>query len=141
MAFTAHGSLLKIGDGGSPVSYTTIAEITEFDMDISGETEEVTNHDTSPAYAEHVATFRNATVSGTLNYLPADSTHDATDGVLNDLDQGKNDRQFQIVWADDASTTWEFTAIVTSFNPSAPVDGALQADFELQMTGSFITIN
>lgn len=136
-ASAGFGASLKIGDGGSPVSYTTIAEVKDISgPEISLDTEDVTSHDSTDAWEEHIATIiRSGEVSFTINYDPSDSTHDNTDGLLNDLTNRKNDRKFRLVLPDSNNSQIDFTAIVTGFSDSVPVDGALEAEVTLKITG------
>lgn len=136
MAHAAIGTKLKIGDGGSPESFTTIAEV----VDISGpalsvDTADATHHSSSGDYEEVVPTvIRSGEVSFDINYLPTDSTHDATDGLLNDL-ENKTLRNFELIFTDGSNTKWSFSAYVTGFEESAPHDDKLDASVTLKVSG------
>ena len=137
MAIASYGTLLKIGDGGETESFTTIAGV----RDISGpalglDTEESTDHDSTDGVEEYVATIRRTgEVSFEINYEPAESTHDAGTGLIKDMTD-RTLRNFQLVFTDDASSTWEFSAFVTAFEPSAPVAGLLAASVTLRPSGA-----
>lgn len=136
-ASAAIGTLLKMGDGGSPTeTFTTIAEvITASGPDISVDTEDVTNHDSTNDWEEHIPTIlRSGEVTFGINYNPVAATHDATTGLLADL-EAKTLRNFQLVLPDDASTTWEFSAYVTGFSPTWDAAGKLGADVTLKPSG------
>ena len=53
----AFGTLLKLGDAGSPETFTTVAEITDLDgVDIKLDTDDATSHD-SNFWEESIATI------------------------------------------------------------------------------------
>lgn len=103
---------------------------------ISLDVEDVTSHDSEEAWEEVVATIlRTGEISLEIEYDPAAATHkNASGGLLYDLTT-RASTTYSIVFPDDASTTWEFTAFVVGFEPDAPVDGALTANVTLKITG------
>lgn len=135
-AIAGHGALLQIGDGADPENFTTIAEV----RDISGpalgqDTADVTSHDSTGGWEEHIGTIlRSGEVTFDVNYIPTDSTHDASAGLINDM-ENRTLRNFQLVFPDGSSTTWSFAALVTGFEPGAPVDGELTASVTLTPSG------
>ena len=78
-AISGYGTLLKIGDGGSPETFTTIGEV----RSISGpsmETDEidVTTHSSAAAgaFREFILGLIDAgSVEFDINYVPGDATH------------------------------------------------------------------
>jgi len=136
-AISSFGTLLKIGDGGGTESFTTIAEV----RDISGPgfeqgTEEVTHHTSPGRWKERIATLLDAgEVTFELNFLPAETTHSYSSGLLEDMVNGTK-RNFQLVFPDTGATTWTFPAIVANFEPTAPVEGKLTADVTLEISGA-----
>lgn len=136
-SYAAFGTLLKIGNAGSPETFTTIAQV----LDISGpgialDTEDVTNHSSTSGWEEVVATIkRSGEISFEINFDPAGATHDVDTGLLDDLDD-KTKRNFQLVFPDTGSTTWSFSAFVTGFEPAMPVTGKLTASVTLKLTGA-----
>ncbi|KKL69977.1 hypothetical protein LCGC14_2109540, partial [marine sediment metagenome] len=42
---------------------------------------------------------------------------------------------FQLIFPDSGTTTWSFAALVTGFEPSAPVDGPLTASVSMLISG------
>jgi len=135
-AIPAHGTLLKIGDGGGPETFTTISEVRELSgPEVSLDTEDVTSHDSTDGWEEVIGTIlRSGEVSATLNYVPTDGTHDASTGVINDM-QNRTLRNFEMVFPDSASTTWSFAALVTNFGPSEDADGILETEITLKLSG------
>lgn len=134
--YSALGTLLKQGDGGSPETFTTIAQV----RDISGpglsqEAVEVTHHSSTDGWREYVGgLFDGGEISFEIVYDPAEGTHDASTGLLKDMTD-RTVRNFELVFPDTGSTTWTFAALVTGFEPGAPVDGALTASVTLKLSG------
>ncbi len=136
-ALSAFGTLLKIGDGATPTeNFTTIAEV----KDISGPslelaTEEVTHHSSTGGWREKIGTLLSAgEVTFDLNFIPTEATHSYSTGLINDM-VNRTKRNFQLVFPDAGNTTWQFTALVTKFEPDEPVEGELGASVTLEVTG------
>ena len=73
-------------------------------------------------------------VSLDINYNPTHATHDASTGLIADM-VNRTVRNFQLVLPDANSTTWSFSALVTAFEPSEPIDDKLSASVTLKVTG------
>ena len=135
-ATAAYGTLLQLGDGGAPENFVTIAEV----LDIAGPTlgldvAETTSHDRPGGYEEWVGTIlRTGEVSFDVNFLPTDATQSFGAGLI--LDQANRTlRNFQLVFTDVGATTWAFAALVTGFEPAAPVADKLSASVTLKLSG------
>ncbi len=135
-AISSFGTLLKIGDGGDPENFTTIAEVQDIKPpSLELGTEEVTHHGSPGGWKEYVATLLDAgEVSFSLNFIPSDATQGYSTGLIADM-VNKTLRNFQLVFPDTGSTTWSFAAFVTGFEPDAPVEGKLSADVTLKISG------
>lgn len=134
-ASAGFGVQLQVSDGAS--TFTTVAEVTSLSgPELSTETADVTHHQSPGAWEEHVPTIlRSGEVSATINYLPTDSTHDNSAGVLSLL-SGKTQRDYKIIWPDASSTEWTLpSCIVSGFSPSAPTDDRLSAEVTLKPSG------
>lgn len=135
-AIASFGTLLKIGDGATAEAFTTIAEV----MDISGPSQTLaTAETTSQTSANKARTFIGTVLDGgevtfDINYEPAGATHDQTTGLIKDQTD-MTVRNFELVFPDAGTTTWSFAALVTNFEPTAPVDGALTASVTLKISG------
>lgn len=135
-ALASYATILKAGDGGSPENFATIAEV----LDIGGpslasEIADVTSHSSPNGWREKIATLLDGgEVTFDVNFIPGNATHSATTGLVADF-KARTRRNYQLVFPDVAQTTWEFTAIVSAFEPSAPVDGALTASVTLTISG------
>lgn len=135
-AIPAFGTLLKRGDGGAPETFTNVAEVQSLSgPEISVDTVDVTNHPSGAAtpWEDILPTLiRSGEVSMTLGFLPGTAGHKA---LLSDL-TGRIKRNWQMVFPDVGNTTWPFAAYVTKVGPQAEVDGALQADVTIKLTGA-----
>lgn len=136
-SLSAYGTLLKIGDGGTPEVFATIAEV----RDISGPslslaTEETTTHSSAPAsWRDHMATLHDAgEVTFDVSFVPTHATHNPTTGLLKAFADRRR-TNFQMVFPDVAATTWRFAAFVTGFEVGAPVEGILTASVTLKVVG------
>ena len=135
IAVSSYGTLLKIGDGGGTEVFTTIGEV----RDISGPalnvgTEEVTAHDGN-GWREFIATLKEiGEISFEINFNAA-ATQGFSSGLYNDA-SNKTKRNFQIVIPTTSAKTGSFTAIVTKFELTEPVEGVLRASITLQGTGA-----
>lgn len=135
MTIPSHGTLLNVGDGGSPTEvFTTIAKI----KDIGGPGFNRGTHDASTQttdWGEIVPGIKmGGAVSFDINLIPTDGTHDQNTGLLKDFIDGTK-RNFQLVFPDPGNTVWQFAAYVLSFEPDAPVDGLLTASLTVEITG------
>ena len=104
---------------------------------LSLDTEDVTSHDQATAWEEVVGTIlRSGEVTLDIVYDPAAATHKyAAGGLLYDF-YSRTAISCTLVFSDSASTTWTFNALVTGFEPSAPVDGYLGASVTFKPTGA-----
>lgn len=68
-----------------------------------------------------------------LNFVPGNATQSGTAGVLLDL-KNKTRRNWSLAYPD--ATALLFSAYITSFKPSAPVDGKLAGSVTLKLTGA-----
>lgn len=138
-ALSSYGTLLKMGDGATSENFSTIAEL----KDIGGPskslgTKEVTTHVSPGRAREFIATLiDNGEVTAQINFLPSDGTHDPVTGLQSALDDAVK-TNFQLVFPDDTDTTATFAAFVTAFKPAAPVDGSLDAEITLKLTGLIV---
>lgn len=134
---TATGTQIKIGDGGSPETFTAIGQV----RDISGPSFELGTEDAShhnSTWREYVPTLLDAgEVSFEIAFDPSDTTHysNAAGSLYNALET-RVKRNFQLVLPDAGGMEIAFSAYVTSFELKEPVEGLLTADVTLKLTGS-----
>lgn len=135
-AKSSFGSYLKIGNGGTTETFATIAEV----LDIEGpaleaETEDVTSHDSTDGWSEHIATvLSGGEVTFEVNWLPAHATQSFSAGLLKDM-TSRTLRNFQLVVPAASSITWSFAALVTGFEVALPVKGAQRSEITLLISG------
>lgn len=134
----AFGIVLEQGDTpdhqeGTTV-YTAIAQVADFSgPSLSAENIDVTAHDSTGAFREYVPSFLDAgEVSFTLNFDPGLTNH--TDFLNTYLNRELN--IYQLTFPDTGSTQWRFSAYVTGFEMSAPLDDKLSADVTLLIAGA-----
>lgn len=135
-AKSSFGTFLKLGDGATSETFTTIAEV----QDISGpklslDTEEVTSHSSTAGWAEFIGTLLDGgEVSFDINWLPAHATQSYSAGLLRDM-VNRTLRNFQLVVPAAATLTWTFAALVTAFEPDLPVKGKQGSSITLKLSG------
>ena len=135
-AISSFGTLLKIGDAGSPEVFTTIAEVTDIGgISLSTQTEDVTSHSSPGGFEEKIPTTHAVgPVKFSINFIPTGPTHSYSTGLIKDW-YNKTLRNFKVVFPDTGATTWPFAAYVTLVDIKAPVKGKLAADVTLDITG------
>ena len=133
-ATPAYGTLFKMGDGEVSETFSTIAEVGDFEApDIELETVDATSHD-SAGWEESIATIlKGNDPSFDINWIPSDGTHDETTGVLYSI-LNRVKKNFQIVLP-NAAKTFAFAAYVTKFTPKQPVKDKLSAGISMKITG------
>jgi predicted secreted protein len=132
---SAFGTVLSMGDGDTPTEgFDDVANVVKIGgPGLSLDTEDVTTHDSTNAWEEHVPTIlRSGEMTLDIIYDPNEGTHDATDGLISKAD-GKTLTNFIMTFPD--ATEWEFAAYVTGFEPDGSHDGALTASVSLKITG------
>lgn len=135
-ALDAYGTLLQIGDGGSPEAFTTIAEVTEISgPSLALDPLDVTAHTSPGAFREFIGGLLDGgEITATINYVPTEGTHDAGTGLLADM-IARTVRNFNLIFPDTGATSWRFPALVTAFEPAEPVDDRLSAEITLKVAG------
>jgi predicted secreted protein len=68
----------------------------------------------------------------TINYIPDNAIHQA----LRADRTARSEVDFKIIFTDGDSTNWDFSAFVTNFNVSGAVDGVIEAQVTLEITGA-----
>ena len=138
-AIAAIGTKLYLGTdvlSGTP-SYNLIANL----HSISGPTTsrdriDVTHQATTGGYREYIGGLADGgEVTFDISYLPTESTHNATTGLLSYLDSGAK-TAIKVEWPDGVPTTWTFDATISGFEATAAVDEQLKASVTLQISGA-----
>lgn len=122
------------------VNYANVAYIKSIGgPGLALDVEDVTTHDSTDAWEEVVATIlRSGEVSLDLVYDPNNSTQSASAGGLIDYAENKKTAYFDVQFVN--TYHWLFPAVVVSFEPDAPVDGALTAACTLKISGKPILV-
>lgn len=111
-----------------------IAEITNLGgPSLAADSLDVTSHDSSNGYREFIQGLRDGgelSIEG--NFYPGDSNGQA--GLLTDFNAGTV-QSFVMTFPASTGTTWTFSAIVTAFETTAPVDDKMGFSATLKITG------
>ena len=135
-ALEAQGTTLEIGTGGTP-TYTVIAEIKSFSgPGGSAAVIDVTDLGSS-AKEKRMGLHDEGQLSFTMNYIPDNTQH----ALLRTNRAGRVLTPFRLSFSDTSpiSTTqekWTFNAYVVGFSLSGAVDGVIEANVTLEITGS-----
>lgn len=129
-AIKAQGTLLKLGSG-SPLTYTTIAEINSF-TGPGGSVSVIDVTDLSSAAKEKLAGLNdNGQLSFECNFIPTNTQHAA----LRTSKENGTTISVKIIFTDTGATEWTFNAIVTGLSVSGAVDGVVKASVTLEISG------
>lgn len=129
-------TVLKMGNGGSPETFTTIAEITSVTPPaLSKDSVEVTNMDSPQRFREFIPGLKDGgEVTVEVNWLPGDPTHDASSGYVAQFMDDDN-HNFQIDIASQPRVTWAFRGHISSISPEAPLDDKLSNTIVIKVSG------
>lgn len=131
-ALEAQGMKLKRGTGSGPVVYTDIPEIKSFSgPGGSASVQDVTDLN-STAKEKRMGLADEGQLQFTINYLPDNAVHA---GLRTDR-ASRAKTPFKLVFTDAGAMEWTFDAFVTGFSISGAVDGVIEAQVTLEITGS-----
>ena len=122
-AFWAYGSRLQLGDGATPTEvFADIAELLELTPPSNERDDiDVSNHQSVNATREFIPGWRDGgEVEFKANWLPNNSTHDGTTGLLSIYNDNVN-HNWKIVLPDDLLTI-SFAGHLSKFSPELPLD-------------------
>lgn len=131
----AINTLFKLGSAGCPQTFTAIANIGDMTgPGMSATVVDVTSHSTGSPWRQKIVTLLdNGDITLPLFFLPADSGHDASTGLLS-VFTSRTLREYSLTFPDAAATTWYFQGFVSKFNMKAAVSGVLTADVTFTLT-------
>ena len=135
-AVSAHGTLFKVGDGGTPENFATVAEA----KSISGPTFDSTVIDvTSQDSASHVkekiqGLLDSGDVTFECNWIPSNATQSSTTGLMY-LHQNRIQRNMRLVIPTSPTLTANFRGFVKSIQPGFDIDGAVIINVNVTITG------
>ncbi len=100
--------------------------------DLSLDTDDVTTHDQTEPWEEHVATIlRSGEVTFDIFFDPNHASHT----MLWQQMQDREEIEWELQFPDDAFTSWIFDGYVTGLSPDAPHSGALAGSVTIKITG------
>jgi hypothetical protein len=101
---------------------------------ISGDTVDVTTHDSPSAFREFLKTVIDPGELGLdLVWDPEDAAGQAK--IVSEAIARTSDL-YRLVYNTTNAKTWEFTAFVTQFEPNNPVEGEISASVSMKLTGT-----
>jgi len=133
-AKTAIGTQVKRGDGGTPETFTKIAEV----RSVKGPSQDVniidvSNFDSAGGYEEYaIGLKKGAALSCTVNLVPQDPVYKS---LLSDY-EARRIGNYQVILPDASSTTGSFTAFVSKLDRSLDVKSVMVVTIDLQITGA-----
>lgn len=129
-----YGTLFKSGNGASPEVFATLAEVTNITPPaISRDTSDASHEESPGAWREFIAGLKDGgEISLELNFVPGNS---ASLALMNefDLDGPQATKNRQVVFPD--GSYFAFAAILTAFEPDAPIDDKMTASATYKITG------
>lgn len=134
-AIWAYGSLLQLGDGAVSEAFTSVAEITELTPpQMSRDDIDVTSHQSSDGYREFISGLRDGgEVSFKANWLPTNSTHDGTTGLLETFNDNVN-HNWKVILPNTLITI-AFSGFLTAFEPDLPLEEQAQLSGTIKVSG------
>ena len=135
IALEAQGTVIQVGDFGSPEAYQTIPEV----KSIAGPDGQASWMDTtdlaSTAKEGRPGLKDEGQVRMQINYVPDNTVHT----TLRNAFSNRTKKAIRIIFTDTAPTTkWDFPAYVTGFQVRAEVDGVLMADVTLRIADAIV---
>lgn len=137
LALEAQGTVLKIGDGGSPTEiFTSIPEIKTF-TGPGGSASVIDVTDLlSTAKEKRMGLRDEGQLSFTINYIPDNAQH----AQLRADRAARTLRNFQLIFTDAGATQWNFSAYITAFSVSGAVDGTIEGNVTLEISGAITEV-
>ena len=134
-ALEAQGTVLKIGNGASPEVFTAISEIKNF-TGPGGAAAVIDVTDLSSlAKEKRMGLADEGQLSFVLHYIPSDTQHAA----LRAARASRVETNFQSEFTDASpSTVWSFSGFVTNFSVSGSVDGVIEGNVTIEITGAIV---
>jgi hypothetical protein len=131
-ALVAQGTALKIAALTSPYAYTEIPEIKTFNGPGGSATVIDVTDLSSVAREKRMGIMDEGQLTFTLHYIPTNTEHMALEAARESGEKAS----FQLTFTDSSpSTTWEFKGYVTTFAISGSVDGVIEGNVTIEITG------
>lgn len=131
-ALESQGMKIQIGDGATPTeAFTDIPEVKTFNGP-NGSASIIDATDlSSTAKEKRMGLQDHGQLQFTVNFLPSNTNH----ALLMTAKSDRQARNFKLIFTDTPSTTWSFAAFVTSVAISGGVDGIVEGNVTLEITG------
>lgn len=128
----AFGAVLQMSDVNG-ANHQTIAELRDFNYKISTKTEDATAHSSGDPWTVDVPTLNSVSSSATVNWVPNNSTHNSTTGVVY-VQANRQSRNYKII-DPDLGELVSFDAFITDFDGGMPVAGLMNAKINWKGSG------
>lgn len=131
-----YGSLLKVGNGVSPQSFNTLAEVRKIgNFGSKAGLVDMTNLDSLNSAMEYIAAMKDGVqMSIECNFIPTNATQNTTSGLIKDQVNGTV-RDFKLQLPGSFGT-FSFSGIVLEWNvPSLAPQDAITVTFGIKITG------
>jgi tail tube protein len=134
-------TFLQIPDGNSPESFATVANVGPITgLTMAAMVVDVTSHSNNNAWRQKITTLLDpGTLTTDIYFVPNDSGHQRLQSIffnrgLPTAPQLPFDTQLSYPTV-PSRTVYAFSAWLSKFNMSAPVDGVIKAAIEIVATG------
>jgi hypothetical protein len=136
VGFSAQGTILLLGDGGSPEVFTEVGEITGIDgPSIETDDLDFTRLNAPLGFKEYKpGLVEPGELTCSINSAPAEPTLNWTTGIIS-LQASKAIRNWRYQFPDLNQTTMEFKGYVKGFTFDAQADGKHEGEFTVKRTG------
>jgi hypothetical protein len=128
-AIETQGFKLEIGNGDSPLTYTEVKEIKNFNGFDGSASEIDVTHLQSTAKEFRMGIQDNGQFNVDGNFLPGDAGQD----LMRAARASREIQDFKITWSDDSTTT--FQGFVQGAPRSGGVDAIVEASFTIRISG------
>lgn len=132
--YWGYDATLSYGDGAPTEAFTAVGQLRDLDgPSLSAATIDVTHRGTTK-WAKFIGGLKDGgEVSFDIVYDPDLASHDDSTGLPSFLGELKN---WRVTFPDTTPTTCTFPAVLTGFNPTAPMADALTAAVTLKVAGA-----
>ena len=134
-AIAAAPTLLQVGSGGSPETFTTISNVDNIKITSKTKVIDVTSHSTGIPWTQQFPTIRSAgDLSHDIFWVPEDPTHSSTTNGLRYLWENATLKDWQLIYPDGNNSTDAFQGYVTMMSPSSKVGDVLRQSVTISAT-------
>lgn len=139
-ATIGYGSLLQRGNGLSPQTFTSIAEVKAVgEFGAERELLDVTNFDSLNAFREYILGLKDGVeLSVVANFLPNNATQNSTTGVIDGFNDGtQSDFRLKLRNPNTLSAvgTFNFSGLIRGWRVPIDVAGPMELNFMVKLTG------